>query len=80
MLPHPAAAALIREKARRAMERLGEIPIYRIEGRVEARIQFTTRGVQYYPAREGLDQIDERTWAFRGRDLKDAWLKYSSSF
>ncbi len=80
MLPHPAASALIREKARRAMERLGDIPVYRIEGPVEAKVQFTTRGVQYFQAREGVEQIDERTWAFRGRDLKDAWLKYSSSF
>jgi D-aminopeptidase len=80
MLPHPAACALIREKARKAMERVGEIPPYRIEGPVEARIQFTTRGVQYFQAREGVEQIDERTWAFRGKDLKDAWLKYSPSF
>jgi D-amino peptidase len=80
MLPHPAAAALIREKARRAMERLGEIPPYRVEGPVEAKVQFTTRGVQYFQTREGVEQIDERTWAFRGKDLKDAWLKYSSSF
>jgi D-amino peptidase len=80
MLPHPAACALIREKARRAMERLSEIPPYRIEGPVEARIQFTTRGVEYFQPREGVEQIDERTWAFRGKDLKDAWLKYSPSF
>lgn len=80
MLPHPAAAALIKQKARRAMERLGEIRPYRVEGPVEAKIQFTTRGVQYFQAREGVEQIDERTWAFRGKDLKDAWLKYSSSF
>lgn len=80
MLPHPAAAALIREKARRAMERLAEIPPVRIEGPVEAKVQLTTRGVQYFQVREGVEQIDERTWVFRGKDLKDAWLKYSSSF
>ncbi|HUX10775.1 MAG TPA: M55 family metallopeptidase [Terriglobia bacterium] len=80
MLPHPAAAALIRDKARRAMERLNEIHPYKIEGPVEAKVQFTTRGVRYFQAREGVEQIDERTWAFRGKDLKDAWLKYSSSF
>lgn len=80
MLPHPVAAALIREKAKRAMERLDEIPPFTVKGPVEVKVQFTTRGVQYYPAREGVEQIDERTWAFRGKDLKDAWLKYSSSF
>ena len=80
MLPHPTAAALIKQKAQRAMERLGEIPPYKIEGPVEAKIQFTTRGVQYFQRREGIEQIDERTWTFRGKDLKDAWLKYSASF
>ena len=80
MLPHPAAVALIKEKARRAMDRLGEIPPYRVAGPVEAKVQFTTRGVQYFQTREGVEQIDERTWAFRGKDLRDAWLKYSSSF
>jgi len=79
MLPHPAAAALIKEKARRAMQRLGEIKPYRVQGPIEAKVQFTTRGVRYYQSREGVEQIDERTWAFRGKDLKDAWLKYSSS-
>ena len=78
MLPHPAAAALIREKARRAMQRLGEIRPYKIEGPVELKVQFTTRGVQYFRRREGVEQVDERTWAFRGKDLMDAWLKYSS--
>ena len=80
MLPHPTAAALIKQKAQHAMERLGEIPPYKIEGPVEAKIQFTTRGVQYFQRREGIEQIDERTWTFRGKDLKDAWLKYSASF
>jgi D-amino peptidase len=80
MLPHPAAAALIKGKARRAMERVSEIPPYQMERPVEAKVQFTTRGVQYFQLREGVEQIDERTWSFRGKDLKDAWLKYSSSF
>ncbi|HET7099912.1 MAG TPA: hypothetical protein VFJ52_02080, partial [Terriglobia bacterium] len=75
-----AATALIKEKARRAMERLGEIPPYQqMQGPVEVKVQSTTRGVRYYQAREGVEQIDERTWAFRGRDLTDAWLKYSSA-
>jgi len=67
MLPHPTAAALIKQKAQRAMERLGEIPPYKIGGPVEAKIQFTTRGVQYFQRREGIEQIDERTWTFRAK-------------
>lgn len=80
MLPHPVAAALIREKAKRGMERLGEIPPFTIKGPVEVKVQSTTRGVRYFQTREGVKQIDERTWAFHGKDFKEAWLKYSSSF
>jgi D-amino peptidase len=78
MLPHPAAAALIRKKGQSAMERLGEIHPYKIEGPVEVKVQFTTRGVEYFRRREGVEQVDERTWVFHGKDLMDAWLKYSS--
>jgi D-amino peptidase len=78
MLSHPAACALIREKARRAMERLGEFKPYTISGPVEVKIESTTRGVHSYRPREGVEQLDERTWVFRGKDLIEAWLKYSA--
>jgi D-amino peptidase len=76
MLSHPQSCALIRETARRAMKRLGEIPFYRVTGPVELKIEFTTRGVRQFLPREGVEQLDERTWAFRGRDFRDAWLKW----
>jgi D-amino peptidase len=76
MLSHPAACALIRAKAQRAMERLGEAKPYRISGPVELKIEFTTTGGTNFGPREGVEQVNGRTWAFRGKDVMDAWLKY----
>ncbi len=28
--------------------------------------------------RESVERLNERTWAFRGKDIVDAWLRYSS--
>ena len=78
MLPHSAACALIRNKAQRAMERLSEFKPYRISGPVELKVEFTTRGVREFPPRDGVERIDERTWVFKGKDIVEAWLKYSS--
>ncbi len=78
MLPHPRACALIREKARRGMERLKEMEPYAISGPVEVKVEFTTDGVHRFRSVEGVEQIDPRTWVFRGKDIRDAWLKYSS--
>ena len=78
MLPHPAACALIREKARRAMERLNEFKPYKISGPVELKVEFTTRGIHEFTPREGVERLNERTWVFRGKNIEDAWLKYSS--
>jgi D-amino peptidase len=77
-LSHPAACALIRERARSAMERLAEFMPYRISGPVEVRVEFTTRGTETFRPREGVERLNDRTWAFRGKDIIDAWLKYSS--
>src|SRR5437762_13807036 len=41
-LSHPAACALIHEKARRAIERLSEFKPYRSAGPLEVKIEFTT--------------------------------------
>lgn len=76
MLPHSQSCALIRETARRAMKRLAEIPPYRVAGPVELKIEFTTRGVRQFLPREGVQQLNERTWSFRGKDFRDAWLKW----
>jgi D-amino peptidase len=77
-LSHPAACALIRGRARRAIDRLSEFKPYRIAGPVEVKVEFTTRGTGYFRPREGLEQLNDRTWVFRGKDIVEAWLKYSS--
>jgi len=78
MLPHSAACALIREKARRAIERVSEFKPYRIVGPVELKVEFTTRGTHNFSPGPGVEQLDDRTWVFRGKDVMEAWLKYSS--
>jgi len=78
MLSHPAACALIREKAQRAIERLAQFRPYKIQGPVEVRVEFTTAAGRVYETREGVERVNERTWAFRGKDIMEAWLKFSS--
>jgi D-amino peptidase len=78
MLSHPAACALIREKARRAIGRLAEFKPYRTAGPVEVKVEFTTRGTESFRPRQGVERLNDRTWVFRGKDILEAWLKYSS--
>ena len=78
MLSHPAACALIREKAQHAMQRLAEFRPYRISGPVEVKVEFTTAAGTRFEPREGVERVNERTWVFRGKDITDAWLKYGS--
>lgn len=78
MLPHAASCALIRERARRSLQRLAEFKPYRLSGPVEAKVELTTRGSRGFRSREGVEQLNDRTWAFRGKDIMDAWLKFSS--
>ncbi len=77
-LAHPAACALIREKARRAVERLSEFKPYIIAGPIEVKVEFTPRASDRFERAEGVQHVDERTWTFRGKDIIEAWLKYSS--
>jgi D-amino peptidase len=76
MLSHPVACALIREKARRAMERLPQIKPYKLAGPVEVKIEFTPRGSRLHQPREGVEELNERTWVLRGKDIVEAWQKY----
>jgi len=78
MLSHAAACDLIRDKARRAMERLSDFQPYRTSGPAEVKVEFTTRGEREFQLREGVERLDERTWVFRGKDIVDAWLKFGS--
>jgi D-amino peptidase len=78
-LSHPAACALIREKARQVMGRLGEFRPYRIDGPVEIKVELTTEGVDtwHVQPQEGVEKLDERTWVFRGKTFLEAWAKFS---
>jgi D-amino peptidase len=76
-LAHAAAVQLIREKARVAIDRVSSIKPYKIDGPVEIKVQFTTASrVMIFRPREGVTQIDPRTWSFQGKDIVDAWLKF----
>ena len=76
MLPHPTACALIRQKAQRAIERLGEMKPLKIAGPVEIKVEVTTRGTGHWPLGDGIEQLDGRTWAFHGKTFLEAWKKY----
>ncbi len=77
LLSHPAACQLIREKARRAMERLSEFKPYKVEGPVEVKVEVTVEGQEVIRPREGVTQLNARTTVYRGKDIVDAWLKWS---
>jgi len=76
MLSHPAACALIRDKAQHAMEQFADFKPYRTSGPVELKVEFTTRGERKYKLGEGIERLDERTWVFHGKDFLDAWMKW----
>ncbi len=78
MLSHTAACGLIRQKAQHAMARLGEFKPYKVTGPAEVKVEFTTRASATFGPREGVERLDARTWVFRGKDIIDAWLKFSS--
>ena len=76
MLPHPVACALIREKARRAIERLPEFKPYKVSGPVDLKVEYTNVGEAPLKAREGFDRVDDRTWIVHGKDFMDAYARY----
>lgn len=72
-----AAQDLIRDHARRAMQRLGEIKPYKISGPATVQIEYTARNVPGPDAkyRPGVEVIDARTLRFRGKDFIEAWTR-----
>ena len=49
-----------------------------LAGPVEVKVEFRARAGATFGPREGVEQLNARTWVFRGKDILDAWLKYSS--
>ena len=72
------ARELIHERARRGMQRIGEIKPYRIEGPVTIQIEYTTRNALGVDAslRPGVEVIDARTIRYSGKDFMEAWTRY----
>jgi D-amino peptidase len=73
-----AACALIEKKARHAMGELGSIKPYSVRGPVEVKVELTSSSTRTFAKQPGVEQLNGRTWVFRGKDLMGAWLKYSS--
>lgn len=70
-LPPPVARGLIREKARRAVERIGQVAPFRLEGPVEIRIRYTSTDVAERRACDGhqIVRLDGQTVLYRGSDV-----------
>jgi len=75
-LSHAAACALIREKARRAMQRLGEFKPYRVAGPYELKVVFKKGHQAPQATKPGSERIDDQTIIYRGDDLLQTWLKW----
>ena len=72
--PPTVAQEIIRERAARAVQRIGEVPPLQFEGPVEIRLRLTSTDLaEAYPIDgEQIVRIDGRTVLVRGRDLMDA--------
>jgi len=72
-----AARALIRERAKSAMQKAGSIKPYKVQGPVTIQIEHTSRsalGVDV-PLHPEAEIIDARTVRYRGKDFLDAWTQ-----
>jgi D-amino peptidase len=74
LLPPVRAQALIREHAKLATERVGQVPPLRIEGPVEIRLRYVSTDVAERRAPDGerIVREDGRTLLFRGQDVMEA--------
>jgi D-amino peptidase len=77
-----AAQARIREGATRAMQKIGQIKPYKIEGPVTFQIEHTTRNSLSIDAglAPGAEVLDDRTIRFRGKDFWEAWTRSRANF
>lgn len=76
-----AARALIREKARAAMAKIGRIPPYRVDGAATLEIEYTTRNSLSPDARliRGAEVVDDRTIRYRAESFVEAWKMFRLS-
>jgi D-amino peptidase len=79
MLPHQEACDLIRDKAKRAMERLAEFKPKPLAGPVELKIQLSHElGMTYDRTlmTHGAERLPDWTFVFRGNTFEEVWLKF----
>lgn len=72
-----AARGLIRMHARLAMQHLGSIRPYKLEGPVTFQIERTSRSAldPDVALRPGAEVLDARTVRYRGKDFLEAWIR-----
>ncbi len=74
ILPPAVAQELIRQRARRAVERIGEIEPLRIPGPAEVKLRYASTDLAEKHPFDGewIIRLDGRTVLFKGRDILDA--------
>ncbi len=76
-LSAPAARDLIRERARNAMQKIGRIKPYTVDGPVTIEYEYTTRNS--LPTDAGLfpgaEVVNDRTIRYKGKDFMEAWIR-----
>ena len=72
-----AARDLIRERARRAMEKMAQIQPYKIDGPVTIEVEYSTRNTLRLDAglATGSEIVDARTIRYHGKDFMEAWVR-----
>ncbi len=72
-----AARDLIRERAQRAMQKIGTIKPYKMAGPVTIEYEYTTRNTLPIDAhlRPGAEVLNDRTIRYSGKDFMEAWLR-----
>src|ERR1700694_3197635 len=72
-----AARDLIRERAQRAMQRIGQIPPYKVTEPVTIEVEYSTRSTPSpeTPLAVGSEMVDARTIRYRGKDFMEAWTR-----
>jgi D-amino peptidase len=75
-----AAREIIREAARRSVEKIGRIKPYTVNGPVTLQVEYTTRNSLPLDAdmRTGAKVLDDRTIQFNGQNILEAWRLYRS--
>ena len=76
-LSSTAARALIRERARASMAKLGTIRPYKVDGPVTIEVEYSTRSTPPPDAQlpPETEVVDARTVRYHGKDFMEAWIR-----